>query len=41
MESRKMVQMKLFAEQQWRQTQGTDLWTWGGGGRREWGVWRE
>ena len=33
--SRKMVLMKLFAGQQWRCRQKTDLWTWGRGvGRR-------
>ena len=31
MESRKMVLMKLFARQQWRNIQSTDLWTRGEG----------
>ena len=35
MESRKIVLMKLFAGQQWKQTQRTDLWTWWGRGRKD------
>ena len=35
MESGKMVLMNLFAEEQWRQTLKTDLWTWLVWGRGE------
>ena len=38
MESRKMVPKDLFAEQQWRNRQRTDLWTQGEGRRERDGV---
>ena len=34
MASRKMVLMNVFARQQWRNRQRTDVWTWGRGEER-------
>ena len=38
MESRKVVLMKLFAGQQWRHRQRTDLWTQGWGRKERMGC---
>ena len=38
MESRKMALLKLFAGQQWRNRQRTDLWTWEEGRKEQVGC---